>query len=56
MSPERLFTLLELAVVHRERSFFFGRSAGQELLWHWKQKRRGAVEAYRAERALCVCI
>ena len=26
--PERLFTLLELAVVHRERSFFFGRARG----------------------------
>ena len=26
--PERLFTLLELAVVHRERSFFF--LAGRE--------------------------
>ena len=56
MSPERLFTLLELAVVHRERSFFFlaGREEGRNCSGNWK--RRGAVEAYRAERALCVCI
>jgi len=47
MSPERLFTLLELAVVQRERPFFFGRARGvrgQELLWH---RKRSAQEAYR---------
>ena len=46
--PERLFTLLELAVVHRERSFFFwpgARSAGQELLWQLETTwRSGSVQ------------
>jgi hypothetical protein len=44
--PERLFTLLELAVVHRERSFFFGRArGGQELLWQLETTwRSGSVQ------------
>ena len=50
MSPERLFTLLELAVVQRGRSFF-GRARGvrgQELLWQ-EAKCAGSVQVARRE-------
>ena len=55
--PERLFTLLELAVVHRERSFFFwpgARSARAGTALASEKTCAGSVQAKNAAHSAAV--